>query len=164
MKRRTRTALTLLGAGAFAYLGGSYLAARRLANRLISPSGLTPATARREELLADLRREASIVVDHRHPGSARAPAVLAALFASPGEPERRATILFLHGKGGSSAEWRPDALRSLRLGYNVLLPDLRGHRPSEDSWRRNTRRRPGPSGRRARRHLRPPRSHAKWRR
>ena len=134
MKRRTRTALTLLGAGAFAYLGGSYLAARRLANRLISPRGLTPATARREELLADLCREASIVVDHRHPGSVRAPAVLAAIFASPGEPERRATILFLHGKGGCSAEWRPDALRSLSLGYNVLLPDLRGHRPSEGDF------------------------------
>lgn len=134
MNRRTRTALTLLGAGAFAYLGSSYLAARRLANRLISPRGLTPATARREEMLAELGRAAPIVVDHRHAGSFRAPAALAAIFASPGEPERRATILFLHGKGGCSAEWRPDALRSLSLGYNVLLPDLRGHPPSEGDF------------------------------
>ncbi|HSS44760.1 MAG TPA: alpha/beta hydrolase, partial [Thermoanaerobaculia bacterium] len=43
------------------------------------------------------------------------------------------TILFLHGKGGNAAEWQPDALRALRLGYNVLLPDLRGHRPSGGS-------------------------------
>lgn len=52
---------------------------------------------------------------------------LSATFASPGEPERRATLLFLHGKGGNASEWEPDALRALTLGYNVLLPDLRGH-------------------------------------
>ena len=27
-------------------------------------------------------------------------------------------------------EWRPDAFRALELGYNVLVPDLRGHPPS----------------------------------
>jgi pimeloyl-ACP methyl ester carboxylesterase len=52
---------------------------------------------------------------------------LSTTFASPGEPERRASILFLHGKGGNASEWRPDALRALELGYNVLLPDLRAH-------------------------------------
>ncbi|MFY9551412.1 MAG: alpha/beta fold hydrolase [Thermoanaerobaculia bacterium] len=36
-------------------------------------------------------------------------------------------MLFLHGKGGNASEWRPDAARALSLGYNVLLPDLRGH-------------------------------------
>ena len=52
---------------------------------------------------------------------------LSAIFASPGEPENRATLLFLHGKGGNASEWRPDAVRAIDLGYNVLLPDLRAH-------------------------------------
>jgi hypothetical protein len=52
---------------------------------------------------------------------------ITAIFASPGEPERRPTILFLHGKGGNASEWEPDARRALSLGYNVLLPDLRAH-------------------------------------
>src|SRR5262249_43542110 len=62
-----------------------------------------------------------------HPGSARLPVELSATFASPGEPASRPTILFLHGKGGNASEWTPDAVRALRLGYNVLVPDLRGH-------------------------------------
>ncbi len=52
------------------------------------------------------------------------------LFGSPGRPETRATLLFLHGKGGSAAEWTRDAVRALRLGFNVLVPALRGHPPS----------------------------------
>ena len=52
---------------------------------------------------------------------------LSTTFASPGGPEDRATILFLHGKGGNASEWRTDALRALELGYNVLIPDLRAH-------------------------------------
>jgi uncharacterized protein len=67
------------------------------------------------------------VADLRHPGSARLPVELASIFASPGEPGTRATLLFLHGKGGNVSEWQPDALRALALGYNVLLPDLRAH-------------------------------------
>ena len=63
----------------------------------------------------------------RHRGSARLPVELSAIFASPGEPENRATMLFLHGKGGNASEWRPDAVRAIELGYNVLLPDLRAH-------------------------------------
>ncbi len=55
---------------------------------------------------------------------------LAAIYAAPAGAGPRPTILFLHGKGGSSAEWQPDALRALSLGYGVLLPDLRAHRPS----------------------------------
>src|SRR6202162_1011017 len=48
--------------------------------------------------------------------------------ASPGRAAAgRPTLLFLHGKGGNAAEWRPEALRALACGYNVLLPDLRGH-------------------------------------
>jgi pimeloyl-ACP methyl ester carboxylesterase len=38
--------------------------------------------------------------------------------------------VFLHGKGGNAAEWMPDAVRSIEQGYSVLVPDLRGHRPS----------------------------------
>ena len=52
------------------------------------------------------------------------------MLASPGEPGSCPTILFLHGKGGEASEWQPDALRALALGYNVLLPELRGHPPS----------------------------------
>ncbi len=63
----------------------------------------------------------------RHAGSPRLPVELSATFATPGEPGGRPTVLFLHGKGGNSSEWEPDAVRALRLGYNVLLPDLRAH-------------------------------------
>jgi pimeloyl-ACP methyl ester carboxylesterase len=55
---------------------------------------------------------------------------LAAVFASAGDPASRPTILFLHGKGGEASEWQPDALRAVALGYNVLVPELRGHPPS----------------------------------
>jgi pimeloyl-ACP methyl ester carboxylesterase len=135
MKRRAKAGWTLAAGGAAAYLGGSYFAARRLADRLLSAEGLAPNTAQRADLLAALRASGATVSDYRHAGSPRAPAALAAIFASPGgEPFRRATILFLHGKGGSSAEWKPDALRALGLGYNVLVPDLRGHRPSEGDF------------------------------
>jgi pimeloyl-ACP methyl ester carboxylesterase len=135
-KHRSRlTAISFL-AGGVAYLGGSYFAARRLTDRLLSPSGLTPGAVRRPDLLAALHSSGATVADYRHAGSPRAPASLAAIFASPsgGEPSGRATILFLHGKGGASAEWQPDALRALGAGYNVLLPDLRGHRPSEGEF------------------------------
>ncbi|MGH9318064.1 MAG: alpha/beta hydrolase [Thermoanaerobaculia bacterium] len=123
--------LSLLSGGLYA--GGSWFAARALADRLISPEGLAPATEGRENLIAALRETGAFVADYRHRGSARDPVELAAVFASSGEPQRRPTILFLHGKGGNAAEWRPDALRALRLGYNALLPDLRGHRPSGGS-------------------------------
>lgn len=65
-----------------------------------------------------------------HAGDPREPARLVAAFASPGAPERRATLLFVHGKGGAPVEWRVDAVRALRLGYNVLVPTLRAHAPS----------------------------------
>ena len=78
-------------------------------------------------MLDSLRRAAPIAVRLEHRGSPRSPVSLSAFFASPGEPERRPTILFLHGKGGDATEWEPDALRALRLGYNALVPDLRGH-------------------------------------
>jgi pimeloyl-ACP methyl ester carboxylesterase len=48
-------------------------------------------------------------------------------FASPGEPASRGTVVFLHGKGGNATEWKLDAVRALRMGFNVLCPDLRGH-------------------------------------
>jgi pimeloyl-ACP methyl ester carboxylesterase len=65
-----------------------------------------------------------------HDGDPAEPARLVTLFASPGRPETRPTLLFLHGKGGGGAEWTKDVVRSLRLGFNVLVPELRGHAPS----------------------------------
>src|SRR5262249_57031071 len=63
------------------------------------------------------------------------PVELSAVLATPsGNGAGRPTILFLHGKGGDSAEWRPEALRALDSGYNVLLPDLRGHGESEGEF------------------------------
>src|SRR5215471_12945563 len=131
---RRRTGLGFLAGGALVYVAGSYIAGRSLSRRLISAEGLAATTTNREALLAALRASGAFVADYRHAGSPRAPASLAAIFASPGEPAGRATILFLHGKGGSASEWQPDALRALALGYNVLLPDLRGHRPSEGTF------------------------------
>jgi pimeloyl-ACP methyl ester carboxylesterase len=113
-------------AGAF-FLAASWLAARRLADRLVSASGLGPTESTREEFLAALGLAAPLVKEFRHAGSALDPVEIAATFASPGDPSSRSTIVFLHGKGGHSSEWRPDALRALALGYNVLVPDLRGH-------------------------------------
>jgi pimeloyl-ACP methyl ester carboxylesterase len=127
VKRLFGRAAALAGASALAYAGASYLAARALARRLTSPSGLGPAPGRHEDLLAALEATAPVVANLRHRGSARLPVELAATFASPGAPETRPTLLFLHGKGGDASEWEPDALRALKLGYNVLLPDLRGH-------------------------------------
>lgn len=127
MTRVARGLLSLASAAGALFLGGSWLASRRLADRLLSATGLgeTPDTG--PELLAALRAAAPIVHEFRHPGSALDPVELAATFASPGDPAARATLLFLHGKGGRASEWLPDAVRGLSLGYNVLLPDLRGH-------------------------------------
>ncbi|MGE5277545.1 MAG: alpha/beta hydrolase [Acidobacteriota bacterium] len=127
---RRRAWLALAVGGGATFVGGSYLAARALAGRLISPEGLGPTLLRREDLLEALRASGATVRDYRHRGSARDPVELAAILASPGAPEGRPTVLFLHGKGGNSAEWQPDALRALSRGYNVLLPDLRAHAPS----------------------------------
>jgi pimeloyl-ACP methyl ester carboxylesterase len=130
MRRAGRGALRALvvasSAGAL-FVGASWLAARRLAGRLVSGTGLGPTTSTREGFLAALENAAPIVREFRHAGSARDPVELAATFASPGDPGTRPTILFLHGKGGHSSEWEPDARRALALGYNVLVPDLRGH-------------------------------------
>jgi pimeloyl-ACP methyl ester carboxylesterase len=78
-------------------------------------------------MLEALRSAAPIVEEFRHRGSPLDPVELAATFASPGDPGRRPTILFLHGKGGRACEWEDSALLALGLGYNALLPDLRGH-------------------------------------
>ncbi len=118
--------LSLLSGGLL-FAGTSYLAARRLSERLISAEGLAPPPEGRKRLLAALERAAKIVAEYVHPGSARHSVDLSAVFASPGEVSSRPTILFLHGKGGNAAEWEPDAVRALARGYNVLLPDLRGH-------------------------------------
>jgi uncharacterized protein len=127
VKTLARRAAGIAGAGAVLYAAGSYVAARALAPLLTSPRGLGPAPGRHEDFLAALGAAAPIVGHLRHTGSARLPVELSATFASPGEPERRATVIFLHGKGGDASEWEPEALRAIRLGYNVLVPDLRGH-------------------------------------
>ena len=127
MKRAARRLLSTLSVGAALFAAASWLAARRLAPRLVLPTGLSPAPDRQRELLEVLRGSAPIVGEFRHPGSARDPVELAATFASPGDPARRPTILFLHGKGGRACEWEDSATLALGVGYNVLLPDLRGH-------------------------------------
>jgi pimeloyl-ACP methyl ester carboxylesterase len=131
MRKRGESLRAILAAGSgLLYAARSRFAARALADRLISPEGLGPTPGGRESLLAALRETGAFVADYRHRGDARDPVELAAVFASSGEPRTRPTVLFLHGKGGNAAEWGSDALRALRLGYNVLLPELRGHRPS----------------------------------
>ena len=127
MNRAVRRLLSALSGGAALFAAGSWLAARRLAPRLVSPTGLGPPPDRQRELLEALRGAAPIVGEFRHPGSPRDPVELAATFASPGNPERRPTILFLHGKGGRACEWEDLATLALACGYNALLPDLRGH-------------------------------------
>ncbi len=89
--------------------------------------GLGPPPDRQSELLDTLSAIAPTVEEFRHPGGPLDPVELAATFASPGDPARRPTILFLHGKGGRACEWEDSAQLALTLGYNVLLPDLRGH-------------------------------------
>ena len=110
-----------------AYLAGSYAAAVALADALVSPTGLAPGVDDRRRFLDALAGPSRTVETFAHAGSARDPVSLTATFASPGNPGRRATILFLHGKGGNATEWLPDARRALDAGYNVLCPDLRGH-------------------------------------
>ncbi len=127
MKRLARRLVSAVSAGGLLYVAGSWAASRALAERLLSSRGLGPTPNRYDELAAALQACASIVGSLRHKGSPRLPVEISATFASPGEPERRPTILFLHGKGGNASEWQPDAVRALTLGYNVLLPDLRGH-------------------------------------
>ena len=106
---------------------------RSLAEILLSPVGLAPVTASTEAFrmaVAAAAGDAGVVETLVHDGDPEEPARLVTLFASPGRPETRPTLLFLHGKGGGGAEWTKDAVRSLRLGFNVLVPDLRGHAPS----------------------------------
>lgn len=128
MKRTGRLVAMSLFAGAGAYAAGSWIAGRALARRLISGTGLVPAKERRADLLDALRGAGVFFEELRYAGNRLDPVELSAVFASPdSETSGRPTVLFLHGKGGNSAEWRPEALRALASGYNVLLPDLRGH-------------------------------------
>jgi pimeloyl-ACP methyl ester carboxylesterase len=127
LTRAARRFFSVVFGGAALFVAGSWLASRRLAARLVSATGLGPTADRRKELLAALSGAADRVEELRHTGSALDPVELVATFASPGDPERRPTLLFLHGKGGAASEWEGDALRAIALGYNVLLPDLRGH-------------------------------------
>jgi len=106
---------------------------RSLAGILLSPVGLAPVTASTEAFHAAVATAAGpsgVVETLVHDGDPAEPARLVALFASPGRPATRPTLLFLHGKGGGGAEWTKDAVRALRLGFNVLVPELRGHPPS----------------------------------
>lgn len=106
---------------------------RSLVDLFLSPVALGPTSATPDGLRRAMRESMGprgfleeLAVD----GDPREPARIAAVFASPGRPEQRATLLFVHGKGGCGAEWRPDASRALRLGCNVLVPELRAHAPS----------------------------------
>jgi pimeloyl-ACP methyl ester carboxylesterase len=135
VKKALRVLALSLASGAFLYLLASWVVGRKLARRLISAQGLVPAREKRDELLAALRGSGAAVQELRHRGSSRDPVELSAVLATPsGDGAGRPTILFLHGKGGNSAEWRPEALRALDAGYNVLLPDLRGHGESEGDF------------------------------
>ncbi len=127
---RRRVAIAVAAAGAAAWAGASWILARSLARRLISAGGVTPCEASREGLLSGLAAAGARVHDFRFTGSPRTSDELSAVLATPAAGRSSRTIVFLHGKGGSAAEWAPDALRAVALGYNALLPDLRGHRPS----------------------------------
>jgi uncharacterized protein len=128
MKKSGRLVAMSFLAGAGAYVAGSWIAGRALARRLISSTGLVPAREQRAELLDTLHGAGFFFEALRYPGSRHDPVELAAVFASPdSDTSARPTVLFLHGKGGNAAEWRPEAMRALACGYNVLLPDLRGH-------------------------------------
>lgn len=127
MSRAARRLLSGVAAAGALFLGASWFASRRLAHRLVSATGLGPTPDTGPELAAGLLAAAPVVGSFRHRGSDLDPVDLAATFASPGDPAARPTLLFLHGKGGRASEWRADAIRALGLGYNVLLPDLRGH-------------------------------------
>ncbi len=106
---------------------------RSLAGILLSPVGLAPVTASAaafQEAVRTAAGRAGVVETLVTDGDPLEPARIVTLFASPGQPATRATLLFLHGKGGAACEFRKDAVRALRLGFNVLAPDLRGHPPS----------------------------------
>ncbi len=110
-----------------AYLAASYAAAVALGDALISPVGLAPGRDERTAFLETLAGDAASVEEFAHRGDPRDPVELVCTFASPGRAGERATLLFLHGKGGNATEWLPDARRALACGFNVLVPDLRGH-------------------------------------
>jgi hypothetical protein len=114
-------------AGGGAWVAGSYAAAVALGDALISPVGLAPGRDDRTAFLAALARDAAVAEEFVHPGDPRDPVELLCTFATPGGAAARPTVLFLHGKGGNATEWLPDARRALACGFNVLVPDLRGH-------------------------------------
>lgn len=104
-----------------------------LVELLLSPRGLggtPPPFSSIVPALESRRPRGGLVRELSAAGDPRDPAVIRAVFASPGRPRTRPTIVFLHGKGGSAAQWLRDAADALDLGLNVLLPSLRGHEPS----------------------------------
>lgn len=103
------------------------------ARLLLTSSALGKASSTPEDLRRAVRDAAGSggsVEVFETDGDPREPARLSTLFATPGGARSRATLVFLHGKGGCGSEFRPDAARALKLGYNVLVPDLRAHPPS----------------------------------
>lgn len=128
--KAAKIAAIVVGTAGAVYIAGSWFLSRPLAAVLTSPSGLTPGTEHRKAFLDALWRHATIVGEFTHPGDPRDAVMIHSTFASPGDPGKRATILFLHGKGGNATEWLPDAVRALTAGFNVLIPDLRGSPPS----------------------------------
>jgi pimeloyl-ACP methyl ester carboxylesterase len=106
---------------------------RSLAALLLGPSALGQATSTPDDLRREVRGAAGprgSLETFETDGDPRDPARLFTLFATPGRPASRPTILFVHGKGGCGAEFRPDAARAVKLGYNILVTELRAHPPS----------------------------------
>lgn len=104
-----------------------------LARLLLTSSALGPVRVTRDQLVASVTAAlppGGRLETFTHDGDPREPALLHALFATPGSPSSRATLVFVHGKGGAGAEFWRDAVRALGLGYNVLVPELRAHAPS----------------------------------
>ena len=125
--RTIRGVVLSAAVGGGAWIAGSWAAAVALGDALISPVGLAPGRDDRTAFLSALRSRAAAAGEFEHAGDPRDPVPLVCTFASRGEAAARPTLLFLHGKGGNATEWLPDALRALDAGFNVLVPDLRGH-------------------------------------
>ena len=107
---------------------------RSPAGILLSPAGLVPGRPRPSKPSTRRWAAASPVRVRRdrssHDGDPREPARLSTLFASPGRPATRGDAPLPPRQRRGGAEWTMDSVRALGLGFNVLVPELRGHPPS----------------------------------
>ena len=106
------------------------LAAPRAPSRgaSLSPEGFAPAPDRHEDLLAALEAAATVVAQPAPPGqraaARRARGHLRLARASPSGGRRSSSCT---ARAATRASGSPTPCARSRLGYNVLLPDLRGH-------------------------------------